>query len=259
MQSSIYRFILITLLMQCSLGNLLAKTVKPPPFDTTINLPGKQLLVVVADGWDNLQGTLYGFKKRHHKWVLQFRNPVVMGSKGLGMGDGMIPIVIDNVPIKKEGDMKSPAGIFSIGTAFGYADHKQARWIKNPYVKATDTLICVDDMHSAYYNTLVDNNPAKIDWKSHEDMHRPDDYYKWGLFVNHNAVNPKPGDGSCIFIHIWANDHQGTAGCTAMKEDDLLRILHWIKARKHPMLVQLPKEEYNKLHMQYHLPQIYLK
>jgi L,D-peptidoglycan transpeptidase YkuD (ErfK/YbiS/YcfS/YnhG family) len=259
MKSPIYRFILIALLMQCSMGNLLAKTAKMPPHNDVTDLPGKQLLIVVADGWDNLQGTLYGFKKRHHKWVLQFSNPVVLGRKGLGMGDGMVPMVIDGAPVKKEGDLKSPAGIFSIGTAFGYADHKQARWIKNPYVKATDTLICVDDMRSAYYNTLVHIDATKNDWKSHEEMRRPDVYYKWGLFVNHNAINPKPGDGSCIFLHIWENDHQGTTGCTAMQEADILRILHWIKARKKPMLVQLPKEEYNKYREQYHLPQIDFK
>ena len=222
----------------------------------TIELPAKQLLVVVTDGWDGLKGKLYGFEKQHNKWVLQFSNAVVIGSKGMGLGDGIVQLSIDGAPVKKEGDLKSPAGIFSIGTAFGYADYNDAKWINNPYIKASDTLICVDDMHSAHYNTLINNDTLKSDWKSHEEMHRKDDYYKWGLFINHNADKPVAGNGSCIFMHIWNNDHQGTEGCTAMKEADLLTVLHWIKADDKPLLVQLPKNEYEKLKGKYGLPEI---
>jgi hypothetical protein len=220
------------------------------------SLHAEQLLVVVTDGWDNLKGILYGFRMQHGKWVRQFSNPVVVGSKGLGIGDGLLKLSIDGAPVKKEGDLKSPAGIFAIGTAFGYADYKDAKWIKNPYIRATDTLICVDDSHSAYYNTLLNQDPARSDWKSFEYMHRKDDYYKWGLFIDHNAGKPVPGDGSCIFMHIWENDHEGTVGCTAMKEEDILRILHWIESRLRPILVQLPKIEYRKLAVQYDLPKI---
>src|ERR1700731_2757 len=102
-----------------------------------IPLPAsKQLMVVVTDGWSNIQGTIYCFEKHHDKWILKFSNPIVVGGKGLGIGDGLVPLSIDNAPVKKEGDMKSPAGFFTIGTAFGYADYKDAKWIKNPYIKA---------------------------------------------------------------------------------------------------------------------------
>ncbi len=218
--------------------------------------PAKQLMVVVTDGWSNLQGTIYCFEKHHEKWVFKFSNAIVVGTKGMGIGDGLVPLSISTAPVKKEGDMKSPAGFFTIGTAFGYADYKDAKWIKNPYVKATDTLICVDDVHSAHYNTLVDNNPAKSDWNSFEHMHLKKDYYKWGLFINHNSPTVVPGDGSCVFMHIWGSDHEGTAGCTAMTEANLLKILHWINAADSPLLVQLPKEEYAKIRKEYGLPQI---
>jgi D-alanyl-D-alanine dipeptidase len=219
----------------------------------------KQLMVVLTDNWDNLQGTLYGFKKYHHKWILQFSNAIVVGSKGLGIGDGLVKLSIKGAPVKKEGDKKSPAGIFTIGTAFGYADKKDALWIKNPYVKATDTLICVDDMHSAHYNTLINNDSAKSDYKSFEHMHLTRDYYKWGLFINHNSGKVVAGDGSCIFMHIWGNDHEGTDGCTAMKETDILKVLHWIDTKYNPVLVQLPKAEYGKLRWRYGLPGIHFK
>jgi len=224
--------------------------------DLTTAFGAHQLMVVLTSDWDNLQGKIYGFQKVDDKWVLQFSNPVVVGSKGLGVGDGLTPISIDGAPIKKEGDKKSPAGIFSIGTAFGYAEKKDAAWIKNRYVRAVDTLICVDDSHSTNYNVLVNKDTAKKDYNSFEYMHRKDDHYKWGLFVNHNSGKVTPGDGSCIFMHIWKNDREGTDGCTAMKEDDILNVLRWIDVKDKPILVQLPKEEYDKLRATYGLPVI---
>jgi D-alanyl-D-alanine dipeptidase len=220
------------------------------------DLQNRQLLVVVSGGWDSLQGRIYCFEKRKAKWILKFSNPVVLGSKGLGMGEGMVTMFIDGAPVKKEGDLKSPAGIFSIGTAFGNATPGEAKWIQNPYICTTDTLICVDDLHSAHYNTLVNKNPEKADWNSFEEMHRKDDYYKWGLFINHNADKPIAGKGSCIFMHIWENDHTGTTGCTAMNEEKFLRILHWINADKKPLLIQLPLKEYRSQVEKFRLPEI---
>jgi len=220
------------------------------------SLPAQQLMVVLTDGWDNLHGRFYAFNKNNGKWVLQFSNAVVVGSKGLGVGDGAVPLTINGAPVKKEGDKKSPAGIFTIGTAFGYAGKKDAAWIKNPYIRAFDTLICVDDMHSANYNKLVDKDSAKTDYNSFEYMHRKDDYYKWGLFINHNSGKVVAGDGSCIFMHIWKNDHEGTDGCTAMKETNILRVLHWINVKNIPMLIQLQKTEYDKIRAKYGLPKI---
>jgi len=57
-------------------------------------------------------------------------------------------------------------------------------------------------------------------------------------------------------MHIWENNHEGTEGCTAMPETDILRILHWINAKRNPLLVQMPKAEYGKLVAQYNLPAI---
>ena len=173
----------------------------------------------------------------------------------MGLGDGLVPIANDNVPIKKEGDLRAPAGFFSIGTAFGYATYKNAGWINNRYIMCTDTVICVDDVQSVNYNRIVQKDSATKDYKSHEDMLMKKNYYKWGLVVNNN-LNNIPGNGSCVFIHIWENDHEGTWGCTAMKEEDMVRVLHWIKSSENPLLVQLPKTEYIKFSAQYGLPEI---
>jgi D-alanyl-D-alanine dipeptidase len=196
---------------------------------------------------------LYAYKKIKNKWVLQFSNAVVLGSKGLALGDGLIKLDAGG-PVKHEGDKRSPAGIFSIGTAFGYAP--QALWIKNRYIQAFDTLICVDDTASAYYNRLVDKDTAKSAFRSFEYMHLKKDYYKWGLFINHNSGHVVPGDGSCIFMHIWGDKDTGTDGCTAMTEKHMLRVLHWIDSKKSPLLVQMPLYLYQNIQGQYHLPPV---
>lgn len=216
---------------------------------------GNQLMVVVNNDWDSLRGQLYAFNKVRGKWLLQFSNPIVLGSKGLAIGDGLANLNISG-PVKHEGDKRSPAGIFRIGTAFGYAEKEDAGWIKNRYVQAFDTLICVDDANSSNYNKLVDKDTARHDYHSFEYMHLKKDYYKWGLFINHNSGNVVPGDGSCIFMHIWENDHTGTDGCTAMTENNMLRVLHWIEAKKRPLLVQMPKEIYQQIKLKYGLPSI---
>lgn len=99
--------------------------------------------------------------------------------------------------------MKSPAGIFLTGTAFDYAPYKDAKWINNRYIRCTDTLICVDDLHSVNYNKLVQKDTATKDYNSHEDMLLQQIYYKWGLVVNYNTDKPVPENGSYVFIHIW--------------------------------------------------------
>jgi L,D-peptidoglycan transpeptidase YkuD (ErfK/YbiS/YcfS/YnhG family) len=227
----------------------------PAAPDTPV-LHATQLLVVVSDTWNSIEGSLFGFEKRKGKWKLRFYNAIVVGSGGMGIGRGLVNIAANGAPIKKEGDKRSPAGIFTIGPSFGYADYPDANWLKVHYIRATDTLICVDDPHSVYYNTLRNNDSLQGDWHSYEQMHRKDNYYKWGLFVNYNSGNPVTGDGSCIFLHIWENDREGTDGCTAMKEEDILRVLHWIDAKQDPLLVQLPRKEYERIRKQLDLPRL---
>ncbi len=245
------RVLLLAFVMVFTLVNY-SRAAKPPK---NKSLKCRQLFVVVNNGWDSVQGKLYAFKKEHGKWRLQFSTAIVLGSKGLAIGDGLIKLPIQG-PVKHEGDKRSPAGIFSIGTAFGYAGKKDATWIKNRYVQAFDTLICVDDGSSSNYNKLVDKDTARHDYNSFEYMHLKKVYYKWGLFINHNSGKVVPGDGSCIFMHIWEDDHTGTDGCTAMAENEMVHVLHWIDAKKRPMLVQLPLTAYLEVRKNFGLPNL---
>ena len=155
---------------------------------------------------------------------------------------------------KVEGDNKAPAGLFRLGPAFGYAPKPGARWIKLSYVPLTKQTEGIDDPRSRYYNRLVDRSKvAKVDWQSSEKMLRTDNLYKWGIVVAHNSP-ARPGAGSCIFLHIWKDSRSATAGCTAMPEHDLVNLLRWLDPAARPVLVQMPRQEYEAARAKFPLP-----
>jgi len=189
--------------------------------------------------------------------------PIVVGSRGMGWGIGLIgagyPAArIESEPIKREGDGKSPAGVFALGTAFGDAA-QPLPGIKLPYLTLTPTIECVDDITSKNYNRIVDRSTVTPDWNSSEHMRDVGEAYRWGIVIDHNATvpggtAPRPGGGSCVFLHIWHSSDSGTAGCTAMMKSDLESLLLWLDPARRPVIVQLPEAAYQRLAGRWSLP-----
>jgi zinc D-Ala-D-Ala dipeptidase len=217
----------------------------------------RQCLVVVADNWNAKTATLRAYERTGPRsgWQMHGRViPVVLGKKGMAWGRGLVEFKV--APGKVEGDNKAPAGIFRLGPAFGYAPRSGARWIKLPYVPLTKNSEGIDDPHSRYYNKLVDRSKiAKIDWRSSEQMLRSDVLYKWGIVVAHNSA-AAPGAGSCIFLHVWKDPRSATVGCTAMLEQDLVDLLRWLDPAKRPVLIQMPRRDYEQRRSALNLPVI---
>jgi len=171
---------------------------------------------------------------------------------GWGRGEADVPSLPG--PPKREGDDKAPAGVFKLGTAFGYAQKSGA--LKLAYVPLTKESVAVDDPNSRYYNQLIDRSKIpKPDWHSGENMILGDDRYKWGIVVKHN-VPPVPGAGSNIFLHCWKDPSTLTSGCTAMPEADMLRLLRWLDPHREPRLIQLPHSIYSEVRAKWDLPEL---
>jgi len=134
-------------------------------------------------------------------------------------------------PIKKEGDKRSPAGVFALPSVTGTVPSLPTGL---PYREATDKLRCVDDGKSSQYNTVTDEGS----WTSAEEMRA--DHYAIAVFVAHNPER-KPGAGSCIFLHV--GDHT-TVGCTTMSRPALAELVAWLKPGA--LLVQLPRQVYRR-------------
>ena len=217
----------------------------------------RQCLVVLADDWHSYKGTMQCFERKDSDSPWRAHNsqiPVSLGATGLAWGRGLISPKPSTEPIKREGDQKAPAGIFFLGEAFGFAPADEAGWIKLPYRELSADVIGVDDPRSRYYNQLiVKSQVAKPDWQSSEQMYRGDIRYKWGLVVAHNMPATR-GAGSCIFFHIWKEAGYPTVGCTAMSEDNIVKILQWLDPTLHPLLVQMPRAKYSRLHARWNFP-----
>ncbi len=191
---------------------------------------------------------------------------IVVGRNGLGWGIGVIPLDDAQVrsagdPVKSKGDGKSPSGVFALGTAFGYAS-EPLQGLKMAYLNLTPSIECVDDPGSKHYNRIVDRSVVALDWDSSEHMRDAGESYRWGVVVDHNgtvaddANPPKPGGGSCVFLHIWHSHDQGTAGCTAMSQANLATLITWLNPASKPLLIQLPQPAYERLINRWMLPKL---
>jgi len=229
-----------------------------------------QLIVVVTSNWDAVDGELQRFERNaaDEPWrPFGEPIPIVVGRNGMGWGMGLVAADNPNVrlssdPVKKEGDGKSPAGIFDLGTAFGYSD-RPLPGLRFAYLTLTESIECVDDVKSKYYNRIVDRSAVVPDWNSSEHMRDTGEPYRWGIVVDHNGTTagrnqnaPQAGGGSCIFLHIWHDRNHGTAGCTAMSQENLETLLTWLDPKRAPLLLQLPTPAYDRLTDRWNLPKL---
>ena len=106
-----------------------------------------QLIVVTTADWDAVEGALqrYGRREPGGPWK-PVGGPVVVvvGKNGLGWDARLVQTGGPGMrgpqdPVKKEGDGKSPAGVFGFGTAFGDAAQAPSGW-NLPYTPLTPTV-----------------------------------------------------------------------------------------------------------------------
>jgi L,D-peptidoglycan transpeptidase YkuD (ErfK/YbiS/YcfS/YnhG family) len=215
----------------------------------------QQLLVVKTANMDAVEGqlTTYDWSDDKQVWQVATKTmPMVVGQKGLAWGDGLHDATLNKQPMKREGDRKSPAGMFYLSSLFGYEIGDKT--LKMPYIQADSTVFCVDDGRSKYYNRIVDRDTVQKDWQSAEPMLMKTSHYKYGAVVDYNTAKTEVGKGSCIFLHIWGKAGSGTMGCTAIEENAMKKIFSWLDIAKKPMLVQVTEKDYEGLKKRYFLP-----
>jgi len=158
--------------------------------------------------------------------------------------------------IKQEGDWRTPAGVFAIGGAWGYA----ADIVRHPnmsYTQITPRDLWVEDPKSPLYNQHVRlKDEASTPWEKKQRMKQDDPAHALKLFIAHNAPpDARPGAGSAIFFHIWrAEGAKPTAGCTTMSGQNLRSLIAAIDPAKKPVYVILPRAEYDELRAKWRLP-----
>lgn len=222
----------------------------PIPADAT------QLLVARSADWDATAVELASFERGAEGWRPVRRWRGALGRTGLAWGRGRHgagPPAGHPGPEKREGDGKSPAGVFAIGPGYGHADADT----RLPYVRVDQGWRCVDDPASGHYNRVLDAADVSEDWSSAERMQ----VYRHAVVLDHNGAlgpppAPLPGAGSCIFLHVWDAADEPSVGCTTMSLSDMQALLAWLDPAARPVAVFLPERAYRQLGSAWDLPDL---
>ena len=218
----------------------------------------RQLVLVLTEGWDATTGTLQRFELRDGRWqTASTPSPISVGRNGAAWGLGLHPAQSDG-PQKQEGDGRAPAGVFTLGEAFGYAGEAATAM---PYRPMQATSYCIDVPDSPLYNRIIDTRtegeaaakgstePMRLDLHNNGDPR-----YREGLVIGHNPT-ATPRAGSCIYAHLWRTPGEPTAGCTAMAAETMDGMLAWLRPDARPVFVLLPRAEYERLAHAWRLPE----
>ncbi len=187
-----------------------------------------RLMIVTVPAMGSVKGTLHTFERRSPAdagW--QRSGPpesAVVGIGGIGWSEDFDYLAKKDEPVKREGDKRTPAGIFRVAGPFGFEPNKIRGYTK----LETGRSFCVDDPTSALYGRIVSKElAAKV--KSAEDMSAVPGL-KRALMVDYPARRGAKA-GSCIFVHVWDGADKGTNARIGMPEDRVAVLQQWSSQR----------------------------
>jgi len=218
-----------------------------------------QLVLVTTADWNATQGRLQRYLFEGGRWLaVGAPVEVSIGRNGAAWGRGLRATPSDGGPLKREGDGRAPAGLFAIGTAFGYGETAQTAL---PYAPMSAGHYCIDVPDSPLYDRIVDARTVGSEAVkgSTEPMRRDlhadgDPRYRLGFVIAHNPAHV-PGAGSCIFAHLRRTPGEPTAGCTAMDDAAMDELLAWLRPQARPLFALLPQAQYRAVWEQWGLPE----
>lgn len=200
-------------------GSLLPMPEKFPEKST------QALLVTEEESWLLKENKVYAVEKQGDRWVTVFGPfPAAIGRNGFAPPGE-----------KREGDGRSPSGTYRLAYAFGYAESVPT---KMPYRQALEDDLWIDDPEAPDYNRWVKRGETSA--ASYERMRRDDDLYQYGIVIDYNTDPVVRGCGSAIFLHVWRGARSTTAGCVALSEANILKILAWLDPEANPVILINP-------------------
>ena len=221
-----------------------------------------QAVLGIAEGWNDSQVSLSLVEKNAKgQWVRTLGPlPGRLGRSGLVWGLGLHTNP-RGATTKKEGDGRSPAGIYAIGGLWTTTQTPVAHHRHIPEVRVGPCDLWVSDPATPQlYNRYVRlKHPAATPWELKEQMRQTDYAHSIKLLICHNTAEtpgrPVVGAGSSIFFHIWRRGGAApTAGCTAMEEKNLRALISRLQPARHPVYILLPRAEYARLRSAWRLP-----
>lgn len=130
------------------------------------------------------------------------------------------------VPQSHDGEMATPMGVFSLDFAFGTQPNPGTGL---EYVQVTRDYWWDGDLNSPTYNTMQVCKEADCAFNTDpssgtENLYIPQYAHAVVMGVNKARV---PGNGGAFFVHT--TDGGPTAGCVALDDDTLVKIMKWLR------------------------------
>jgi len=171
-----------------------------------------QLFVVAGVGKTTAWVSLHE-KDAQGNWRELMTTPGFIGREGLGK--------------TKEGDAKTPVGVYHFTEAFGIAADPGS---VIPYKQVDDNYYWSGDVRPGMrYNEMVDiRQMPNLDRDSSEHIVDYNVHYQHCLNISYNKEG-KAGLGSAIFLHCLAPAKPFTGGCVAIPQDKLIFALQRIR------------------------------
>jgi L,D-peptidoglycan transpeptidase YkuD (ErfK/YbiS/YcfS/YnhG family) len=192
-----------------------------------------QVVTVEADGYSTATATVDAFERVGGRWQQDF-GPI---QAAIGY-NGLAPY-----GQKREGDGRTPTGIFALGPMFGVLPDPGVHF---PYQQVNPSDVWVDDPKSADYNR-EEQLPDDGRWRptvcigsdgcysGAEPMYNPTSY-DYAAVIEYNVDPVVADDGSAIFFHV-STPGQPTVGCVAIPIGTLVSVLDWLQPSAHPVIV----------------------
>ena len=168
-----------------------------------------QLFVVAAVGETTAYVSMHE-KNAEGSWEEIISTPGYIGKHGLDK--------------EREGDGKSPVGVFHFTCAFGISDDPGCTAF--PYQKVTEDDYWSGDGREGYdYNQMVSiRDLPDLDTENSEHIVDYPLYYEYCMNISYNEEGT-PGLGSAIFLHCLGPCKPYTGGCTAIPQDKMITVL----------------------------------
>lgn len=146
-------------------------------------------------------------------------------SKGwLFAGPSVIPVALGRggiKPDKREGDGGTPVGLFHPLRLWWRADRRRRPQTRLPLRRIGPADAWCEDPNDRRYNQPFQrsaNEPG-------DRLRRDDALYDLIVEIDHNTRPRVAGRGSAVFLHLARPEFGPTAGCVAMRANDLERLL----------------------------------
>ncbi|MCH9830949.1 MAG: L,D-transpeptidase family protein [Actinomycetia bacterium] len=200
----------------------------------------KQVILVTAKSWNSTSGTVQVFEKKNKVWSLTQK--AVKTNLGYG---GLVP-----GSKRKQGTGKTPTGTYAITWAFGIKDDpgtklkytkvdKNDAWTYNPRFPSTYNVFqTVNKSWSGYGNYVerLASYKKQYNYVAVMDFNLPKGKITQGVNgVNRTDAPANTSRGGGIFLHV--SNGTKTAGCIAVPEKYMKKILNWLDPKKNPVIV----------------------